>query len=120
DLGLGPERGPLAGDREEVDLPRAGVDFEDRATVFGGQELALVDHDATRAAVAGTDQLGDVTRYFLAPVPRTPRRLVPIMAAVHRPDHPAAPIAVVVVVAGENVAERVQASFVVVPLPVAD
>ena len=34
DLVLGPERGPLAGEREEVDLPRAGVDLEHRAAVL--------------------------------------------------------------------------------------
>ena len=36
DLVLGPERRPLAGEREEVDLPRAGVDLEDAAAVLAG------------------------------------------------------------------------------------
>ena len=49
-----------------------------------------------------------------------PGRAVAVVAAVHRPDHPAAAVAVVVVVAGEDVAERVQAGLVVVPLAVAD
>ena len=34
DLVFGPERGPLASHREEVDLAGAGVDLEDRALVF--------------------------------------------------------------------------------------
>ena len=42
------------------------------------------------------------------------------MAAVHRPDHPAAAVAVVVVVAREDVAERVHAGLVIVALAVAD
>ncbi len=42
------------------------------------------------------------------------------MTAVHRPDHPAAAVAVVVVVAREDVAKRVQAGLVIVALAVAD
>ena len=64
--------------------------------------------------------LGTLPGHLLAPVPRAARRVVAVVAAVHRPDHAAAAVAVVVVVAGEDVAERVQAGLVVVPLPVAD
>src|SRR5262249_24187957 len=70
DLEVGPERGALAGDREEVHLARAGDDLEQAAAILGGQELALVAHDAARTAVAGADELGDVPRHLLAPVPR--------------------------------------------------
>ena len=86
----------------------------------GRQELTLIDHDTARAAVAGADQLGHISRHFLAPVPRAPRRAIAIMAAVHRPDHPAAAVAVVVIVAREDVAERVQAGLVIVALAVAN
>ena len=72
----------------------------------GGQELAFIDHDAARAAVAGAHELGHIARHLFAPVPRAARRVIAVMAAVHRPDHPAAAVAIVVVVARENVAER--------------
>ncbi len=35
DLGLGPERGPFAGQGKEIDLASAGVDLEDAAPVLG-------------------------------------------------------------------------------------
>ena len=37
DLVLRPERGPFASEREEVDLPRAGVDLEDGPAIFRRQ-----------------------------------------------------------------------------------
>src|SRR5262249_12612384 len=96
DLVLGAERGPLAGEREEIDLAGAGVALEHGAPIRGGQQLTLVDHDAARAAVAGADDLGDVAGHLLAPVPRGARRAVAVMAAVHRPDDATTAVAVVV------------------------
>src|SRR5262249_48223778 len=65
-------------------------------------------------------ELGNVAGDFLAPVPRAPGCPVAVVAAVEHPDYAAAAVAVVVVVAGEDVAESVQARLVVVPLAVGE
>ena len=110
----------LASQREEVDLPRAGIHLEQAAKVFLRQQISFVDQNPRRAAVTRTDELGHVARHVFSPVPGAAGCVVAVMTAVHRPDHAAAAVAIVIVVTCEDVAKRVQAGLVVVSLAVAD
>src|SRR5271157_2147604 len=119
-LVLGAERRSLSSQGEKVDLPGAGIDLEHAAEVLIGQKIPFVDHDSRGASVAGAHEFRDVARHVLTPVPWTAGSMVAVAAAVHRADQPAAAVAVIVVVACEDVAAGIQAGLVVVPLTVAD
>src|SRR5207249_4362611 len=93
----------------------------DRPAVLHREQVALVERDARRAALAGAQRLVDDPRLLLVPVGLArAARVVAVVAAGHHVADARLLVAVVVVVREPDFAEAIDAALVVVAEVVGD